>query len=57
MGELGEVMTPNRIQVGHTSAEQLLWTQLGQCKSAEANSAIELTGVLFYFPSTTTPHE
>lgn len=47
MGELGKVMTPNRIQVGHASAKQLLWTQLGQCESAETKSAIKLT-VLFF---------
>lgn len=50
MGELSDIMTPNRIQVAHTSAKQLLWTQLGQCKSAEAKSAIKLTGILFLFP-------
>ncbi|KAI7789088.1 Cupin domain-containing protein [Diaporthe eres] len=32
MNELNEVVKSNRVQMGHASAKQLIWTQLGQYK-------------------------
>lgn len=45
MNEHNEVVTSNRVEMGHASAKQLLWTQLGQCESTEMGSAVDVTGL------------